>query len=237
MEIGQTLKTYGSISSEIFVTTKVPCCTPALENFGQSHYCTDPETQGTVQHKMERNNFLLGVSRTNLTLLHFPCPSFEHTVQQWLELEAGLAAGLTDAIGVSNFNHELLAKLAADNRTKITPATNQCSHAIGHHNNSEANAKHGSDYNTVAYCKQHGISYSAYSPMGGLSGVNVWDIPEVKTIAQAHNVSGAQVALKWLVQQNITVVTAAHNPEYIAEDIDLWSFELSAQEMKTLTAI
>jgi diketogulonate reductase-like aldo/keto reductase len=60
----------------------------------------------------------------------------------------------------------------------------------------------------------------------------------VRTIAAAHNVSAAQVALKWLVQRNITVVTAADNPEYIAEDIDLFSWgELSAEEMSTLEAV
>jgi len=51
------------------------------------------------------------------------------------------------------------------------------------------------------------------------------------------DVSPAQVALKWLVQQNISAVTAAHNPAYIAEDIDLWRFELTAAEMAELAAI
>ena len=51
------------------------------------------------------------------------------------------------------------------------------------------------------------------------------------------DVSAAQVALKWVVQQNISAVTAAHNPAYIAEDIDLWGFELTAAEMAELAAI
>ena len=46
------------------------------------------------------------------------------------------------------------------------------------------------------------------------------------SIGKAHNVSAAQVALRWLVQQEITVVTAADEPAYIAEDLDLWSFQL-----------
>ena len=49
--------------------------------------------------------------------------------------------------------------------------------------------------------------------------------------------SAAQVALRWLVQQNITVVTAASNPTYISEDIDLFSFALTPAEMATLAAI
>ena len=56
-------------------------------------------------------------------------------------------------------------------------------------------------------------------------------------VACCFAVKAAQVALKWLVQQNITAVTAAHNPDYIAEDIDLWSFELTQAEMAELAAI
>ncbi len=53
-----------------------------------------------------------------------------------------------------------------------------------------------------------------------------------------HNVSGAQIALKWLVQQGISAVTAVHRPEYVAEDLDLWSWgNLSAVEMAKLAAI
>ena len=60
----------------------------------------------------------------------------------------------------------------------------------------------------------------------------------VVSIAKVHNVSGAQIALKWLVQQGISAVTAVHRPEYVAEDLDLWSWgNLSAAEMAKLAAI
>ena len=80
--------------------------------------------------------------------------------------------------------------------------------------------------------------YSAYSPLGGLSGLDIFKNPTVIGIADRHNVSAAQVALKWLVQRNITIVTAADNSEYISEDMDLFSWgELSAEEMATLAAV
>ena len=75
---------------------------------------------------MKKNNALLELSTTDLTLLHHPCTTTAETIERWLELEAGLAAGLTKAIGVSNFNAELLAEIAADKRTKVVPAVNQC---------------------------------------------------------------------------------------------------------------
>ena len=65
----------------------------------------------------------------------------------------------------------------------------------------------------------------------------MFDDPTVIAIGKAHGVSAAQVAPRWLVQQNITVVTAADKLEYIKEDIDLFSFSLTDMEMQTLAAL
>ena len=66
---------------------------------------------------------------------------------------------------------------------------------------------------------------------------SVFDDPLVISIGKKHGVSPAQVALRWLVQQNISIVTAAETPEYIKEDMDLFSFELTAPEMEALAAL
>jgi diketogulonate reductase-like aldo/keto reductase len=65
----------------------------------------------------------------------------------------------------------------------------------------------------------------------------VFKDPTVMAVGKKHGVSAAQVALRWLVQQNITIVTAADELGYIKEDIDLFSFSLSPQEMRTLAAL
>ena len=230
-QIRDAIKAHPEIPREdIWVTSKVPCC-PG------THFCTQPEYNGTVAEGMRKNNRLLGIVTTDITLLHHPCDDDEDTILAWIEMEKALGIGLTKAIGVSNFNAALLAKLAADSRTHVVPAVNQCNHAIGNHNASHS-PRHGGDDATVQYCVDHGISYSAYSPLEGLDGEDVWKLPAVADIAKAHNVSGAQVALKWLVQQGISVVTAAHNPTYIKEDVDLWSWgNLTTTEMATLAAI
>ena len=230
-QIRDAIKSHPEIPREdIWVTSKVPCC-PG------TRFCRQPEYNGTVAEGMRKNNRLLGIATTDITLLHHPCDSDEDTILAWVEMEKALGIGLTKAIGVSNFNAALLAKLAADSRTHVVPAVNQCNHAIGNHNASHS-PRNGGDDATVEYCLDHGISYSAYSPLEGLDGQDVWKLPAVANIAKAHNVSGAQVALKWLVQQGISVVTAAHNPTYIEEDIDLWSWgNLTTTEMATLAAI
>jgi diketogulonate reductase-like aldo/keto reductase len=246
-QVADALEAYPATAprSAVWVTTKVPCCPgPAWMK-----WCGMEEYNGTVAQSMARNNALLrlnassgpgpggGGGGADVTLLHHACDTAEQTIQRWVELEAAQRAGLTRAIGVSNFDAALLAALAADPRTSVTPAVNQCNHAIGNHNASHAPADGGDD-GTVAYCKAHNISYSAYSPLEGLNGQDVFNNPTVLAVAAAHNASGAQVALKWLTQQDISVVTAAHDPAFIGEDIDLWSFgELTPQEMATLAAI
>jgi len=70
-----------------------------------------------------------------------------------------------------------------------------------------------------------------------LDGVDVLGNVVVKGIAATHNVSSAQVALRWIAQQQSVFVTAAENPEYLKEDLDIFSFQLSTEEMMKLNAI
>jgi len=82
----------------------------------------------------------------------------------------------------------------------------------------------------------------AYSPLcGGPNGSSckhggVLTLPEVQAVAMAHNVSAAQVALKWIVQQGHPLATAVWREDYMHQDLDLWSWgDLSAGEMALLT--
>ena len=69
-------------------------------------------------------------------------------------------------------------------------------------------------------------------------GKNVMTVPQVKAIAAKHNVSAAQVGLKWIVQQGHPLTTAIWNLPYMEEDLDLWSWgNLTAAEMATLSAV
>lgn len=232
-QIAAAIKDHPEIPrADLFVTTKLPCA--AANKKRPEMACVD------AQDCMRRNNALLQLPWTDITLLHQPCRSsanasgIELTIRRWVQLQAGLDAGLTKAIGVSNFDSILLAAMLADPRVKVVPAVNQCDHAIANTNNTRG----GGDDGTVRFCQSYGIAYSAYSPLQGLwSNSSVIDIPEVIAIGKVHNVSAAQVAFRWLIQQNISAVTAAHNPAYITEDLDVFSFELTAAEMATLSAL
>ena len=71
--------------------------------------------------------------------------------------------------------------------------------------------------------------------LGGTS--RVLNDPTVKAVAEAHNKSSAQVALRWVVQQGIVAVTASNKRAYDIADLGLWDFELTAKEMAALAAL
>jgi len=202
-----------SPKSGVAVTTKIPC----------SNYAT------ATKH-IQSNLQQLGFKRVDLTLIHFLTP-FCGASETWRALEDAKKAGLTSAIGVSNFGIKDLQKLA---KTQTEPPVlNQCSLSVSHH-----------DDETIAYCKSIGIVYMAYSPLcGGHNGSScthgsVLRIPEVNQIAAAHNVSAAQVGLKWVVQQGHPLACATSKLKYAREDLDLWSWgNLTHDEMAKLSAL
>jgi len=75
---------------------------------------------------------------------------------------------------------------------------------------------------------------TAYSPLGGVSHVDVASRPEVQAIAAARGKTAHQVALRWLVQQGIGPVSATSNPAHAAEILETARFRLSEAEMATL---
>ena len=244
--------------SKIFLTTKIPClgsAEAALErikldqaqlcNGGQSAWCSPQpfadlvlihEPNGACKTPAQQQATWRGLEMA-LYALCCPEPSCCLARRCGALTEAQLtsaarrrvsrrALNLTRSIGVSNFvvsDLEAIAKTA-----KIPPAANQCSMHIGRHDDA-----------TIAYCKAHHIQYEAYSPLGGpdLGGKSVMSYPEVISIAKAHNVSGAQVALRWVLQQDIAVVTATGSKQYMTEDLDVAGITLTPDEMKMLSAV
>jgi diketogulonate reductase-like aldo/keto reductase len=219
--VGAALASSGLARREVFLTTKIPCCPDGVAQHTQFS-CDDPGA-GNATLALERDLRELGVAVVDLALLHWPCTDMAQSIAAYRALEAFQRAGKARAIGVSNFNSSQLAALLA--AATVPPAVNQCEFSIGDHDDA-----------TLAFCARHGITYEAYSPLGGLSHVDVLGDADVLAIAAAHGVSAAQVALRWVVQQGVPFVTAATNATYMAEDLDLFGFALSDDEMRTLSA-
>ena len=82
-----------------------------------------------------------------------------------------------------------------------------------------------------------GVTYQSFSPLCGPCGTTALiNGPMVTKIGKAHGKSGAQVSLRWQVQRGIPVIPKTNQADYMKENIDLFSWELSAAEMATLDA-
>merc|ERR1712113_20772 len=101
----------------------------------------------------------------------------------------------------------------------------------------------------VTYAKEHQMAIQAYSTLANKPEWYVWEPrgmnPQIVSgkafggklgqISKAHNVSNIQVALKWIVEQGFTALTKSSNPAHLRSDSDLWSFDLTLEDMEILS--
>ena len=182
-------------------------------------------------HAFEKSARKLDVSRIDLLILHQALPSaFDRTLEAYRALEALLADGKVRAIGVSNFMVEHLTALL--DRASVVPAVNQ----IEVH-------PYFAQRDLQDFGTKHGIVTQAWSPIGGItfyrdsSHSSTLDDPVIVAIAKAHRKSPAQVMLRWGVQHGRSVIPKSTTPSRIAENIDVFDFELSANEMTSIDAL
>jgi diketogulonate reductase-like aldo/keto reductase len=131
------------------------------------------------------------------------------------------AAGRARAIGVCNFLVHHLEALSAFG--DIPPAVNQ----FEHHPRLQ-------QPDLVAYCLAHGITPQAWAPI--MRG-RVLLIPELVAIAQAHGKTPAQVAIRWILQRGVTTIPKSIHERRIAENRDIYDFELNGTEMAIIESL
>merc|ERR1712166_1414647 len=116
----------------------------------------------------------------------------------------------------------------------VKPAVNQVQYHVGM-GHAVTNATDGK-----AFDKENGILYQSFSPLCGpcdAAGKKaLLDGPLVTAIGAKHNKTGAQVSLKWQVQQGIPVIPKSDNPMHMRENLELFGWELSEADMKQLNA-
>ena len=179
-------------------------------------------------HGFEKSARKLGVDQIDLLILHQALPSaFDRTLEAYRALETLLAQGKVRAIGVSNFMVEHLTMLL--DRATVVPAVNQ----IECHPYFQQRA-------VQDFGAERGIVTQAWSPIGGItfyrdgSHGSTLDDPVVGAIARVHGKSPAQVMLRWGLQHGRSVIPKSTKPSRIAENIDVFDFELTADEMTAI---
>jgi len=163
----------------------------------------------------------LGLDYADLYLVHWPNPAADRYVDSWRALEQIYIDGRVRAIGVSNFLPEHLDRLAKE--SEIVPAVNQ----IELHPSYQQRE-------LTELCRERSIAVTAYSPLG--QGGDL-DHPVLASIAAAHSVTPAQVVLRWHLQRAHIVIPKSVDPERIRANFELGGFELTDDEVASITAM
>ena len=212
-QVGQAVRDSEVSRSDIFLETKI--------------WISDYGYEQTL-HGFEKSAGKLGVDQIDLLLLHQALPSaFDRTLDAYRALETLLGKGDVRAIGVSNFMVEHLTALL--DHCEIVPAVNQI----------EAHP-YFSQRQVQEFAASHRIVTQAWSPIGGITfyrdgsyGSTLED-PVIKAIAESHRKSAAQVMLRWGLQEGRSVIPKSTKAARIAENIDVFDFELSNEEVDAI---
>ncbi|ODT75061.1 MAG: oxidoreductase [Pelagibacterium sp. SCN 64-44] len=213
--VGDAIKRSGLTRDDVFIETKV-----WISDYGYDE----------TLHSFEKSARKLGVDQIDLLILHQALPSaFDRTLEAYRALETLLADGKVRAIGVSNFMPEHLEQLLGV--AKVVPAVNQ----IEVHPYFQQPQLQNMN-------REHGILSQAWSPIGGITfyrggDKSTLEDPVILAIAAAHGKSAAQVMLRWHLQEGRSVIPKSVKPARIAENFDVFDFELPPEEIARIDGL
>lgn len=204
---GKALASSGIARDELFVTTKL-----------QNH---DHGYDSTLR-AFDTSLAKLGLDYVDLYLIHWPRPKIDKYVDTWKAFEKIYSEGRIKAIGLSNFLPAHTERLLSE--TSIAPALDQ----IELHPQLQQS-------DVRAFNNRHDIVTEAWSPLG--QGKGLLDEPTLAEIGRKHERTPAQVVLRWHLQLGHVVIPKSSTPSRIKENIDLFGFELDADDLAAIAAM
>ena len=154
----------------------------------------------------------------DLVILHWP---FANYYEAYRVLEEYYKKGIIKAIGVSNFEPDRLIDLIHYN--EIKPQINQIETNIV---NQQIKANE--------WMQKYDVAHMGYAPFGQGKINEVYDDDRLKEIAEKYNKSTRQVVLRYLIQRNIIVIPKSKSPERMKDNINIFDFELSQEDMEVV---
>ncbi|XP_011299335.1 alcohol dehydrogenase [NADP(+)] A [Fopius arisanus] len=219
----------GSVKREdLFVTTKlwnnahnedkvVPSCRKSLENLGLD-YMDLYLIHWPVA--FQESDDMMPMDSSGRLLL-----SDTDYLETWRGMEECVRQGLTRSIGLSNFNSEQIARILQV--ATIKPVNNQVEVTVNLN-----------QVPLIEFCKKHEITVTGYSPLGrpgNRRGVaNSLDSPQIVAISEKYKKSPAQIACRYVYQQGAAPIPKSVTESRIKENIDIFDFELTPEEMKAI---
>lgn len=200
--VGRAIETSSVDREDVFITTKIK---------GYPEFLTYDRMIEAVEGSLQR----LGTDRIDLVLIHWWHPDGDMK-DVFGALSELVDAGKIDHIGVSNFSIAQLAR--AMNASEAPIETNQVLYHPYFHQDE-----------LLSFCRDHDVLLTAYSPLaGGL----VTDDETLATIGDRYGKSAAQVAIRWLIQQDgVVTIPKTVRSDRLRENIDVFDFELTDGEM------
>lgn len=205
--VGVAIKESGVPREEIWVTSKL----------WPSEYS---DGDAAIDRMLER----LGLEYVDLLYVHQPMGDWRGA---WRAMERAVASGKVRALGLSNFDAADSLYSAAMEWAKIKPAVMQ----IENHPYAQRRI-------WAEKLANDSIVLEAWFPLGGaMSNGTLFKDPVLMKIAEAHGKTPAQVILRWHIQEGHSAIPGATFHPYITENINIFDFELSPEEMAEIRAL
>ncbi len=192
---------------------------PRDQVFITSKLENDDHGYDSTQAAIERTLSNLRTDYLDLYLIHWPVSDLR--ADTWRAMEELYRQGKAKAIGVSNYTIRHLREMK--DYAEVTPAVNQCEfHPFLYQRE------------LLDYCTAKGIQFECYSPLAKASRL---DDPTLNEIGHAHERTAAQVMLRWETQLGCVAIPKSVHREWIAENLSIFDFELSAEEMERISVL
>ena len=207
--VGLAVKESGIPRNEIWITSKL-----WPSEYGEG------KTLAAIDRMLER----LNTDYIDLLYVHQPVGDF---VGAWKDMEKAVAMGKVRALGISNFdaNDEVFQRIMRESTVKPAVLQIECH-------------PYAQRVEMREKVRPYGIHVTSWFPLGGAmsQGALLRD-PEIMKIAEAHGKTHAQIILRWHIQEGLSAIPGATNPDYINENIGIFDFELTDGEMQTMRSL
>lgn len=207
--VGRAVKESGIPREEIWITSKL---WPTEYGEGKTLKAID-EMLGGLQ-----------LDYIDLLYVHQPVGDF---IGAWKDMEKAVTMGKVRALGISNFDasDEVFDKIMRESVVKPAVLQMEC-HPYAQRLTMREKAK------------RYGIYVTSWFPLGGaMSKGALLKDPVIVAIAEAHGKTSAQVILRWHIQEGLSVIPGSSNPSHIEENIQIFDFELTDEEMERIRAL
>jgi 2,5-diketo-D-gluconate reductase A len=207
-EVGEALAKSGLGRDDVFVTSKL-----------NNSFHEPDDARAAFELTLEA----LALDYVDLFLIHWPLPTRYDGdfVSTWQTMEEFYRDGRARSIGVSNFQINHLNRLKDE--CEVVPAVNQ----IEVH-------PYLTQEPLREYCRERQIAVEAWSP---IARGKVLDDATIASIAERHGKTVAQVVLRWHIERGDIVFPKSVKPERIAENIDIFDFELPGEDVEAISAL